>query len=160
MTDLNLRKLLDLTIQELDGLRERYEALSRSAGDTRLAMLAGYLARREAGTIAAITRYCERDEHRAALDVHVRLSWGYPFADKLEWPHEPSVDELVELADKSDDQLAQLSERVELYASGAELHESLAALDAIIKTRRQELASASRELEEVPGQEPKLAGSY
>jgi hypothetical protein len=148
MTALNLRKLLALIIAELDGLRQRYEALGLTTADTRLAMLAGFLAHREVRTIAALRRYCEHDEHYAALEVHVRLGWGYPFTGRSNWPRNPGIDDLIELAEESDKALAGLRERVELYAASRELHESLEALDAIVRARRHELASALQELGE------------
>lgn len=148
MTAANVRKLLELTAYELHQLHGAYDTLRRITTEPTTREFAGFLARRELETIKAIERYLARDAHDAALDVHVRLGGGFPFAATQEWPEGPDPDRLIEVARRSDVQLDQLCERIELYAAGAQLRETLDALREMVAERRQRLNAATRELNE------------
>lgn len=148
MTSLSLAKLLELTQAELVKVHAYYEGLQDDPPSVARSMFAEFLSQREAHTIAALDQYRAHDEDYPALDVHVRLGWGVPFTDTLELPEQPSIDQLIELAQTTDQQLAQLGERVRLYAAAKELGETLAAIDALVLNRRHLLAGALRELDE------------
>lgn len=149
MTSVTIGELLKTTEAALTDLRRRYAAIHRRCGDSPQAMLADLLSQREMNTIAAIDGYRVRDEHHAVLDVHVRLGGGFPFADTPRLPKDPTLEELFATAEQTDQALASLGERVELYAAGAELHSAFDAIDAIVRRRRQQLANAARELEDL-----------
>ncbi|PRQ04427.1 hypothetical protein ENSA5_07630 [Enhygromyxa salina] len=149
MTALDLRTLFKLTKTELELLRRRYSALVIDSSSPAVGMFAMFLSQREAATIASLDRYCSLDEHRAALDVHVRLGWGFPFADAPRWPEQPDLGGLIAVAEHSDAVLAQLRDRVELYAAGAALHSALEAVAVLSRGRRQRLAAATRELDDI-----------
>jgi hypothetical protein len=151
MTSLSVAKLIELTKTELVKLHAYYEAQYVAPPSDARAMFAEFLGRREAHTIDALDRYGARDEDHPALDVHVRLSWGFPFTDPQELPKQPRIEQLIELAEATDAQLEQIGERVRLYAAAQELDDTLAALDALVLSRRRKLAGALRELEEFAG---------
>jgi hypothetical protein len=148
MTAVTIGKLLEATEAALIELREGYETVRRRDPDSSRGMLAGLLSQREASTIATFNEYREPDEGHAALDVHVRLGGGFPLDDGPHVPDDPQIEELLAIAEETDNALEQLHERVGLYAAGAELHAAFSALDALVRRRRQQLASAARELEE------------
>jgi hypothetical protein len=148
MTATTLRSLLERTTSHLHELHSRYDMLREDSSDEATKTLAGFLAQREVETIAALTRYLERDEDDAALDVHVRLASGFPFERDQEWPARPTPDRLLDIAQHSDDQLDQLCERVALYAAGEHITEALDAIREIVAERRQRLNAAARELGE------------
>jgi hypothetical protein len=149
MTSLSIAKLIELTKAELVRLNEYYEAQYDPPPSDARSMFAEFLSRREAHTIAALDRYRARDEDHPALDVHVRLAGGVPFADTRKLPEQPDLEQLIEIAESTDKQLDQLGERVRLYAAAHELAETLAALDALVLTRRRQLAAALRELDQL-----------
>jgi hypothetical protein len=141
--------LLDVT-NVLRAVERGYDVVwrSRERSDPTTAQFAAFLSVREYATIDAIEKYVERDEHHAALDVRVRLGAGFPFsADELAVPSDASVDDLSELARRTDELLATLSQRIGLYAASGELADLLTALDEIAVGRERELASALQELE-------------
>ncbi|WP_106392441.1 hypothetical protein [Enhygromyxa salina] len=139
--------MLELTEAALLELRARYDAVRDASFDLPRRMLADLLGQREVSTIAALDRYRLRDEHHAVLDVYVRLG-GFPFDNVPELPEAPRLAELVATAEDTDRALAQLGERVELYAVGAEIHAAFDALNTLVRGRRQQLAAALRELDE------------
>jgi hypothetical protein len=135
----------------LDRLRGRYESLRRihEHTDPIMAQFLAVLAEREAQTIAALDRYRVRDEHHAALDVQIRLGHGFPYvADALELPNNPSFDELIEVAETTDTELAQLSERIQVYAVSPELVAALESIEELVTERRRTLAGTTQELED------------
>jgi len=148
MTASTMGKLLELTTRQLHELHTRYAALAQSCSKEATRTLAGFLARRELDTVAGIERYVQRDEHKAALDVHVRLGGGFPFEVEQQWPAEPDRDRMIEIAQDTDKQLEQLCERVGLYAVGEQITETLDAIREMVGERRQRLSAAARELEE------------
>jgi general stress protein 26 len=148
MTSLSLAKLLELTQAELVRLHGYYVQFHEHPPSDARSMFAEFLSQREAHTIAALDRYRAHDEDHPALDVHVRLGWGFPFTDKPELPEQPGVDQLIEIAKTSDAQLEQIGERIRLYAAAMELNETLAAIETLALTRRHQLAGALRELDE------------
>jgi cell fate (sporulation/competence/biofilm development) regulator YlbF (YheA/YmcA/DUF963 family) len=160
MTTATVGALIDRTTKLLDSLLRRYDSLTREfeSSDSAAAEFTAFLATRERGTIATLAGYCA-DEHPVALDVHVRLASGFPFAtDDLEVPEHPTLDELAELAEQTDTAIEQLCERIKVYAASGRLLEILDALEQIVERRRHQLAGALRELEEYrpsPPQSPK-----
>jgi hypothetical protein len=150
MTAANVGALLTNTANVLGELMRNYETLAQDlqSTDTTMAEFARFLSAREQQTITALHGYLDRHEHIAALDVHVRLAAGFPFgADDLQMPRHPSLDELIELAERTDTQLGQLSERIQVYAVSGELVESLHALEELVSGRQRELSAALHELE-------------
>lgn len=148
MTSLSVAHLLELTQAELVRVQRYYEGLhDNPPGDGR-SMLADFLSQREANTIETLDRYQARDEDHPALDVYVRLGEGIPFTETLVLPEQPSIEQLIAVAESTDTQLVQLGERVRLYAAAGRLGETLEALDALIRARQHQLTGALRELDE------------
>lgn len=158
MTSTTVATILKRTADELEHLMCRYESLRLSVEDTDpvKAQLAQFLAGREAATMAALDRYQSRHEHHAALDVHVRLASGFPFSgEELHYPDNPSLDELIELAERTDELLGQLSERIQVYAVSGELVTALEALEELVSERRRHLSAALQELEDYAPSPPR-----
>lgn len=149
MTAVTIGELLDATDTALQDLRRRYAAINQRCPDSPLGMLAGILCQREANTITAIAGYRTREEHHRALDVNVRLGGGFPLTDLPRVPQDPQVEQLIAVAEETDRSLEHLQERVELYAASAEVHATFDAIDALVRQRRKQLASALRELDEL-----------
>jgi hypothetical protein len=63
-------------------------------------------------------------------------------------PEHPTLDELAELAQRTDSLLEHLSERIQIYAASRPLAEILGALEQIVANRRHHLAGALHEFEE------------
>ncbi|KIG16252.1 hypothetical protein DB30_04712 [Enhygromyxa salina] len=146
---------------DLEQLRAQYEKLSRKLecaepDDLRGRAIVQFLTlliRRENHTITALRGYVDSafdsGVAHAELDVHVRLGGGFPFrADELQVPEDPSLDDLIGVAERSDEQLAQLTERIQIYTAAQGLRQALAAIEAIVRERRSRLASAVREVDE------------
>lgn len=142
--------IFDRTALALERLAEDYQALaSQYQSHCPLAAeLATLLAKRERDTVAALAKY-RANEHPLALDVHVRLSSAFPFVtDELRLPKHPTLDELVEHAERVDALLDHLGERIEVYAASRPLAEILVALRQIVIGRRRQLAGALNEFDE------------
>jgi hypothetical protein len=152
MTSATVGAIIDRTVEVLDMLAHRYQALARALerSDEELAHeLAAFLAGRERETIAALAKY-RADVHPLALETHVRLSNGFPFtADDLELSEHPTLDEMASIAERADYLLEHLSERIRVYAAGYNLAEILAALEQLVAMRRRQLAGALNEFEEL-----------
>jgi hypothetical protein len=150
MTTATIGALVDRTAVALQSLMHRYASLTRTfeSSNATAAEFASFLAIRERETIATLEKYCA-DEHPVALDVHVRFASAFPFkTDDLELPEHPTLDELAELAERTDAAIEQMCERVKDYAAAKGLAEILDALEQIVQRRRQQLAGALRELED------------
>lgn len=151
MTTSTVGALLSNAVSVLDGLMRKYEALGQKnpSGDPTIAEFAQLLRKRERHTIDALQAYLEHDDHRAVLDVHVRLGAGFPYdGDDLTLPERPTLDELIELGERTDMQLVHLAERIEVYAVSGQLVEGLDGLERLVGGRRRELAAALHELEQ------------
>lgn len=151
MTSATVGAILDRTVEVLDMLAHRYQALARAfeRSDELAHELAAFLAARERETIAALAKY-RADVHPLALETHVRLSNGFPFtADDLELSEHPTLDEMASIAERADYLLEHLSERIRVYAAGYNLAEILAALEQLVAMRRRQLAGALNEFEEL-----------
>lgn len=150
MTTSTVGALFDRVANVLQTLMERYQTLARQSErqDPLTAEFTALLAARERETVAALEEY-RAVEHPLALDVHVRLSSGFPFSnDELTLSERPTLDELAELARRTDYLLEQLGERIQVYAASRPLAEILASLGQIVATRRRQLAGALNEFDE------------
>ena len=150
MTSTTFSALLTETASVLDGLAQAYDAVHRERSDVdpSTAGFAEYLKTRELRTIQALENYSEHDADAAALDVHVRLASAFPFvADDLVIPDHATLDELVKIAERSDELLGLLGERIQVYAVSGRLREALDSLGAHVAVRRRELATVLNELE-------------
>jgi len=150
MTALTVRSLIGLTEAELDRLRLAYLEIAGSRGPSNRRMLAEYLAQRETQTIEALRRYREFDSEVTALDVHIRLGWAFPIIGLPKLGKGATIAAMFDCAEHSDARLGQLRERVELYASGAQLSSMLAAIDCIVESRRRDLVAVQHELDIKP----------
>jgi hypothetical protein len=151
MTSATVGAIIDRTVEVLDMLAHRYQALARALerSDELAHELAAFLAGRERETIAALAKY-RADVHPLALETHVRLSNGFPFsADELELSEHPTLDEMASIAERADYLLEHLSERIRVYAAGYNLAEILAAIEQLVAMRRRQLAGALNEFEEL-----------
>jgi hypothetical protein len=149
MTMATFGKLLDDTQIVLARLQRRYEATWRAleTSSPAVAEFALWLAGREAETIAALAGY-RGDDDAAVLEIHIRLGSGFPFsADDLELPSDPTLDELVAMAERTDQLLTILGQRIRVYAAHGQLLEVLHAIDEHVDGRRRGLANALAELE-------------
>ena len=160
MTALDLDTLIRMTEAELTGLRQRYATLALTGRTPALRMFCDFLRQREDETIHALTEHRTRHCGEEVLGLHVRLGWGFPFAD-AGWPEDPSLDDLIEIAELSDAALSDLGERVQLYTCAVETTAVLQSLEALVLRRRRTLSSATRELEDISvedGREPREDG--
>lgn len=151
MTSATVGAILDRTVEVLDMLANRYQALARAfeGSDELTRELASFLATRERETIDALVKY-RADVHPLALETHVRLSNGFPFsADELELSEHPTLDEMATVAERADFLLEHLSERIRVYAAGYNLAEILDAIEQLVAMRRRQLAGALNECEEL-----------
>ncbi|HVI00389.1 MAG TPA: hypothetical protein VM869_16845 [Enhygromyxa sp.] len=150
MTTSTVGALFDRVVNVLEALMHGYESLAREFEhrDPLAPELAAFLAKRERETVAALAEY-RAVEHPLALDVHVRLSSGFPFSNEdLTIPAQPTIDGLAELARRTDYLLEHLSERIQIYAASRPLAEILAALEQLVASRRRQLAGALNEFQE------------
>jgi hypothetical protein len=151
--------LLDDTQIVLARLQRKYEAVWRAleASNPAVAEFALFLAGREFETIVAFAGYRNEDD-AAVLDVHVRLGSGFPFDDEdLQLPDHPSLDQLIALAERTDELIANLGQRIQVYAAQGQLLTVLDAIDEHIGGRRRALANALSELEEHQPSPPRPA---
>lgn len=148
MTTASVNVLLGQAAHALESLARRYESVAREyADDPARAEFAAFLASREHATADELEQY-PHDAPTSALDVHVRFGDAFPHStDDLELPEHPSLDELIELARRTDTLLEQLSERIQVYAASYQLHEILQALEDLVGGRRRQLTAALHELE-------------
>ncbi|MFO7564262.1 MAG: hypothetical protein R6X02_16565 [Enhygromyxa sp.] len=149
MTTASVTEILDHAARTLEALMHRYGSLARAyeTTDPGKAELAEFLCNREQTTIEALERYRD-DAHSNALGTHVRFGVAFPYStDDLELPEHPSLDELIELAQRTDALLEQLSERIQVYAASRQLFEILHAIEELVGGRRRQLSAVLQELE-------------
>lgn len=153
MTTGSVSTIIDYAAHALEALTRRYQACAEACKGTERAKseLASFLATREQWTVEALEHY-RVDAHPIALDTHIRFAAGFPYSDdELVLPEHATLDELIDLARRTDTLLEQLSERIQVYAAARQLAEILQALEELVGGRRRQLAGALNELE---GYEP------
>src|SRR5690606_20774233 len=117
VTTATVSVILDHVAHALEGLMRRYQALAQECRDvdSGRAELAAFLGAREQETVEALERY-RSDAHSIALDTHVRFGSGFPYSsDDLQLPGHATIDELIDLARRTDTLVEQLSERIQVY---------------------------------------------
>ncbi|PRQ07803.1 hypothetical protein [Enhygromyxa salina] len=153
----SVEDLLNQTATDLEQLRDQYAGLARELERKNIselharakAQFVELLVSREDQTIAALRGYLDADEPHAELDVHVRLGGEFPqTADDLRLPAKPSIDDLVQIAERTDERLALLSERIKIYTLSGGLFQALAAFETLVVNRQRQLAAAVRELDQ------------
>lgn len=149
MTTASVSVILDHAARALETLKHRYLSLARACQTTAptKAEFATFLGAREQTTVDALEQY-RRDAHPTALEVHVRFGEAFPYStEDLELPEHPTIDELIDVASRTDALLEQLSERIQVYAASKQLFEILHALEELVGGRRRQLTAVLNELE-------------
>ena len=149
MTTASVSVILDHAGRALDSLAQRYLSLARACqtSEPTKAQFASFLATREQETVDALGQY-RSDAHSIALDIHIRFGEAFPYStEELEFPEHPTLDELIDVASRTDTLLEQLSERIQVYAASKQLFEILHSLEELVGGRRRQLTDVLNELE-------------